>query len=114
MTVNAPSPATGSAGREDSPGGWEQLDRVLEEWRARIDELKVQFNLASLDGREDVAKRIETTENVFLAVRSHLSDARADTGKNLVGLRHSIDQLLGDLRLAYDDAEAVLKRSHGS
>jgi hypothetical protein len=96
----------------DSSDTAEKLDHVLDRWRARIDELKVQVDLANLDVREDLAKRLEVTENVYLAVKSRLIDASHDTGKNAANLRHSIDGLLVDLRRAYDDAEAVVKRSH--
>jgi hypothetical protein len=93
---------------------YDKLDHLLDDWHARIDELKVQVDLATLDVREDVAKRLEVTENVYLAVRSRLSDARHDAGKNMASVRQSVDQLLVDLRRAYDDAEAVVKRSHGA
>ncbi len=89
-----------------------QLDRTLDEWRSRIDELKLQIDLASHDLRDELRTRMEVTENVYLAVRSRLSDARQDTGKNVAGVREGVDQLLRDLRLAYDDAEAVVTRSH--
>jgi len=59
----------------------DKLDRVLDDWHARIDQLKVQVDLATMDVREDVAKRLEVTENVYLAVRSRLADARRDAGK---------------------------------
>ena len=70
------------------------------------------IDLARLDVREDLARRTEVAENVYLAVRSRLSDARDDTGKTAATLRQSVDQLLLDLRRVYDDAEAVVKRSH--
>ena len=91
---------------------YDKLDHLLDDWHARIDELKVQVDLARLDVREDLARRTEVAENVYLAVRSRLSDARDDTGKTAATLRQSVDQLLLDLRRVYDDAEAVVKRSH--
>lgn len=98
----------------DGKGAAETLDRTLDHWRARIDELKVQVDLATLDAREDLSKRLEVTENVYLAIRSRLSDARGDAGTSLGTVRHSVDQLLADLRRAFDDAEAVVRRSHQS
>jgi hypothetical protein len=92
----------------------EKLDRTLDRWRARIDELTVQMDLATLDVREDVSKRLEVTENIYLAIRSRLSDARHDAGQNVATMRQSVAELLTDLRRAYDDAEAVVKRSHES
>ncbi len=98
----------------DNQGTAQDLDHTLDHWRTRIDELKVQVDLATLDIREELAKRLEVTENVYLAVRSRLSDARHDSGSGMAGVHRSVDQLLVDLRRAYDDAEAVVKRSHGA
>ena len=53
----------------------DKFDRLLDDWHGRIDELKVQVDLATLDVREDMAKRLEVTENVYLAVRSRLAAA---------------------------------------
>jgi hypothetical protein len=103
--------ATSTVQGQDSA---EKLDRTLDRWRARIDELKVQGDLASLDVREDAATHLEVAENIYLAVRSHLSDARHDAGQNVATLRQSVAQLLTDLSRAFDDAEAVVKRSHGA
>jgi hypothetical protein len=88
----------------------DKFDRLLDDWHGRIDELKVQVDLATLDVREDMAKRLEVTENVYLAVRSRLSDARHDAGQSVATVRQSVEELLVDLRRAYDDAEAVVTR----
>ncbi len=114
MATNAASHTDDGTSTADVRSMAEKMDRTLDQWRARIDELKVQVDLATLDVREDLTKRLEVTENVYLAVRSRLSDVRHDTGKNVVNLRQSVDQLLLDLRRAYDDAEAVVKRSRGA
>jgi hypothetical protein len=97
---------------ENAPGVATQLDRTLDEWRTRIDELKLQVDLASHDLRDELRKRLEVTENVYLAIRSRLSDAQQDTSDSMSDVRQGVNQLLRDLRLAYDDAEAVVTRSH--
>lgn len=94
------------------PGVVTQLDRTLDEWRSRIDELNLQVDLASHDLRDELRKHLEVAENVYLAIRSRLADAGHDAGDDLTGVRQGVDQLLRDLRQAYDDAEAVVTRSH--
>jgi hypothetical protein len=111
MSTKGTPPSDAPADVEDRLGVVEQLDRSLDTWRAKIDELRVRVDLASLDVHEGTAKYLEVTENVFLAIRSRLADARHDTGKTAATLKTSVDQLLRDLRRAYDDAEAVVKRS---
>jgi len=112
MATNASSHTAEDTGTTDGHDAAEKLDRTLDQWRERIDQLKVQVDLATLDIREDLTKRLEVMENVYLAIRSRLSDARNDTGKTVTTLRQSVDQLMADLRRAYDSAEAVVKRSH--
>ena len=88
----------------------EELGRALDGWRARIYGLMDQLDLANLDVRDELRQRLDTTQNVYLAARSLLSDARHDAGSNLSSLRLDLDQLMRDLRYAYDAAEAVVRR----
>jgi predicted nucleic acid-binding Zn-ribbon protein len=103
---------TEQSDRESGPSAATQLDRTLDQWRSRIDELTLQIDLATHDLRDELRKRLEVTENVYLAIRSRLSDARRDASGNAAGLRQGVDQLLRDLRQGYEDAEAVVTRSH--
>ena len=96
---------------KDNQDAVARISRNLDEWRARIDELIVHADLASLDIRETVRKRLEITENVYLAARSRLSDAHRDAKSSAVSLHQGLDQLLRDLRQAYESAEAVVTRS---
>ncbi len=89
----------------------EALERTLAQWRTKLDELKVQGDLATMDAREAAKKQIEVTENVYLAVRNRLSEAAHDASGDLSSARKAVEQLLVDLRRAYDDAEAVIRRS---
>ncbi len=88
----------------------EQLGRSLDEWRARIDELIVQVDLADLGIREEVRKRLNVTENAYLAARNRLSDVPSGVGSNLGSLVKGLEQLLADLGQAYQAAEAVVRR----
>ena len=91
--------------------GIEQIGRVLDGWRSKIDELLVQGDLGNLDMRDEVRRRLEVTQNAYLAARSRLSEAKRDAGSNLSALRLTLEKLLGDLSAAYEAAEAVLRRS---
>ncbi len=92
----------------------DQISRTLDEWRTRIDELMVQLDLADLDVREEIRKRVDIAQNVYLAARSQLSDARRDANSNLSPIRQGLEQLLRDLRHAYEAAEAVVRRGRES
>jgi ElaB/YqjD/DUF883 family membrane-anchored ribosome-binding protein len=91
--------------------GVDLLERLLEEWRGKIDELLVQVDLASKDVSEDVRSRATAAENAYLAAKSQLREIPKDAGSNLGALRSGIEKLLDDLRQAYQSAEAAVRRS---
>ena len=88
----------------------ESVNRALNEWRTRIDELKVQVDLAKLDVRERATKQLDVAQNVCLAAFSMLSDARHDAAVNADTLREGIEQLLHDIKRAFEAAQAVIDR----
>jgi hypothetical protein len=89
----------------------EKLGYVLDEWRARTDELLVQFDLAAHNIRDEVHKRLEVAQNVYLAARSQLGAVRHDADSNLNSAREAVEQLIHDLRRVCDAMEAVVRRS---
>jgi ElaB/YqjD/DUF883 family membrane-anchored ribosome-binding protein len=91
--------------------GIDRLERLLEEWRGKIDELLVQVDLASKDISEDVRNRATAAENAYLAAKNKLSEIPKDAGSNLGSLRTGVEKLLDDLRQAYQSAEAAVRRS---
>jgi hypothetical protein len=91
----------------------ERLERLLDEWRARIDELLVQVDLASKDVSESLRAQATAAQNAYLAARNQLSRIPKDAGANLGAVRSGIEKLLEDLRNAYDSAEATIRRSRG-
>ena len=101
---------TGASG-EERGDLLQKMTRALDGWRSKIDELNLQLELADLDVRDVAAKQVAVTQNVYLAARSRLSNARLDANSNVNTLRLGIEQLLADLRDAYTSAEAVVRRS---
>ena len=91
--------------------GIDRLERLLEDWRAKIDELLVQIDLASKDVSEDLRSRATAAENAYLAAKSELRAIPKDTGTNVESLRSGVEKLLDDLRQAYQAAEAAVRRS---
>lgn len=91
--------------------GIDRLERLLEEWRGKIDELLVQVDLASKDVSEDVRKRATAAENAYLAAKSKLREIPSEASSNMGSLRSRVELLLDDLRQAYQPAEAAVRRS---
>jgi hypothetical protein len=93
---------------------FERISSSLEGWRARIDELVVQLDLATLDGRDELRKKVDIAENVYLAAHSKLSDARTDARSSLASVEEGLEVLLRDLGRVLEEAEAVIKRGRES
>ena len=96
--------------REDELSAIERVGVLLDEWRAKTDELLVKLDLADLDIRDQVRSQLASTQNAYLAARSRLSDTRSDAAANLGAIRLGLDQLLRDLRAAYDAGADALRR----
>ena len=91
----------------------ERLEQVLESWRARIDELLVQADLASKDVGERARTQATVAQNAYLAATNRLKQLPKDAGANLGSIRDGIDKLLEDIKEAYESAEAVIRRGRG-
>lgn len=104
------------AGGGDETGGpddgstVDRLERVLDGWRARIDDLLVQADLASKDVGGSARAKAALAENAYLAAKNRLQELPRDAGADLGALRDGFDRLLEDIRQAYRSAEAVIRR----
>ena len=102
----AESPAT------EPPDGREVVERLqsaLADWRARIDELLVQLDLAGMDLRDELAKQLRKAENTGLAVRSGIAYARDDLAAAASAQKDSITEALHDIQRALQSAREVLE-----
>jgi hypothetical protein len=82
----------------------------LDQWRTRIDELKVQVDLAKLDTRERATKQLDIAQNACLAAYSKLREAGHDAVTNADTLREGLQKLLNDVKEAFEAAQAVITR----
>jgi len=85
------------------------LEKALEAWRRRLDDLVVQIDLASMDVRDELHKQAHAAENAYLAAKSQIAVARHEMGSDLTSARHGIEHLLHDLQRAFDDADRAAK-----
>ena len=63
---------------------------TVDQWKARIDELKVQVDLAKLDTRDHATKQLDIAQNACLAAYSKLRDAGKDVVTNADTLRDGV------------------------
>jgi hypothetical protein len=88
----------------------EELQRRLNEWRTRIDELVVQLDLANMELREAFATELAKLENAGSALRSGLGYAKEDVRSAVPADRAAISEALRDLERAFQAARATLER----
>lgn len=88
----------------------DSMTGTLDQWRARIDELMVQADLAKLDVRDQATKQLEIAQNACLAAYARLREAGRDATANADSLRDGVQKLLQDVKAAFDAAQAVIAR----
>ena len=99
----------GATAKEAPNAGFvDSMTGTLDEWRARIDELMVQADLAKLDVREQATKQLEIAQNACLAAYASLRDAGRDATTNVDTFRDGVQKLLQDVKAAFDAAQAVI------
>lgn len=83
----------------------------LDAWKTRIDELRVQVDLAKLDLREEAEKQLELARNVNHVAASKLRVAYEDAVGSANTLRQGLHEFLHDVDEAFDAVQAVISRS---
>lgn len=97
--------------RETTSNVFERIGRTLDEWRARVDDLVVQLDLANLDLRDEIRKSTDAAQNAYLAAHSKLSDARGGACLSVQALQASLEKLFHDLTVAFGETQAAVKRT---
>lgn len=83
---------------------------LLDQFRERIDHLKVQADLGKLDVREEATKQLTIAQNACLAVEAKLRAAGHDVTITARAVRHGVEQLVQDVKDAIDAAESAISR----
>jgi len=113
--TNAASSADNAA--PDDEATTEETARVnevmgmLDAWKTRIDELRVQVDLAKLDLRDKATEQLDLARNVNQAAASQLRAAYRDAEANAETLHHGVDELLHDLKHTFEAVRDVIARS---
>ena len=110
MPNGTSDPGGGAAEEQDTAQLVNSMTETLDQWRSRIDEFKVQVDLAKLGARERATKQLDIAQNACLAAYSKLRDARQDAAVNVDTLREGVQKLLHDVREAFEAAQAVIAR----
>jgi hypothetical protein len=93
--------------------GNETVDATLDAWRARIDNLVVQADLARLDGRDEVDAALAEADRVWRWTRDRLLARRGDQTQAGEALLEGIRAARADLTAAVELAEEQLAAARG-
>jgi len=86
------------------------LSEAVDDWKSRIDELRVQADLAKLDVRDQATKQLDIAQNSCLAAATKLREAGHDAAVSVRALADGVRNLLNDVKSAFDAAKAVIDR----
>ena len=109
-TANGPGTIAGEPVSPDEMARVNEVMRRLDAWKTRIDELRVQVDLAKLDLREEAAKQLDLARNVNHVAASKLRVAYEDAASNADTLRQGVHEFLHDVDEAFDAVQAVMSR----
>jgi hypothetical protein len=95
---------------EDKDRLVDSLTSTVDDWRARLSDLRVQADLAKLDARDVATKQLDIAQNACLAAASKLREARRDATVGVQSVSDTVRKLLEDVKEAFDAAQAVISR----
>ncbi len=114
MSTTANSSGSTAADDQVNPDDMDRVNEVmqrLDAWKARIDEVRVQVDLAKLDLREEAEKQLDLARNVNHVAASKLRVAYEDAANSADTLRQGVHEFLHDVDEAFDAVQAVISRS---
>lgn len=87
-----------------------EVIRILDHWKARVDQLRVQVDLAKLDFRDEAAKQLDLARSANEAASSKLRDAYHDAAVTAEMLRDGVHEFLHDVKEAFEAVQAEVSR----
>jgi len=98
-----------AAARATEPSDYEEaIDRQIRSWRTRIDRLRLQGALASMESRDELEQLAHRLEDTRTAVLADLQDLVGDAKQTVIDLRNDSETVLVDVRKTVEHAAAKL------
>ena len=88
------------------------MDQQVRAWKARLDALRLQGALASMELKDELAGLADRLEHARAGVLIELQNAVGDSGDMVVDVRDDLEEVLIDVRRGLENAyDAVFDRS---
>jgi len=110
MSTTPVSAGSAETSAEQNHGAKEMLD-LVDRWKTRVDEIRVQLDLAKLDLRDHATRQLELARNANFAATPKLRAAYHDASATAQALRDGVDELLDDVKEAFAAVQEVLDRN---
>lgn len=110
MSTKPVGAETGRDGEGQDGALVHEITQFLDSWKGRIDELRVRLDLAKMELRDQATHRMELAENANFAATTKLRDAYHDAALNAEALRDGVEELVHDVKEAFDAVQNVLAR----
>ena len=88
----------------------QQLKDKLDEWNAKLDELKLQAKLAEMENREKLDMEIETYQARRDEIRARLEEMRTSGEEAFHDLRQGAEQAFEALKESFYNARSHFKK----
>jgi hypothetical protein len=83
----------------------------VDRWKTRVDEIRVQLDLAKLDLRDHATRQLELARNANFAATPMLRAAYRDATATAQALQNGVDELIDDVKAAFAAMQEVLDRN---
>lgn len=88
------------------------MDQQVRAWKSRLDALRIQGVLASMELKDELAGLSDRLEHARAGVLIELQNAVGDSGDLVVDVRNDLEEVLADVRRGLEHAyDAVFDRS---
>jgi hypothetical protein len=112
-----PTTSTTTTGAPSAPWikdeKWDRSNEIvdlLEGWKGRVDEIRVQLDLAKLELRDQAARQLQLANDANSAAVPKLRQAYHDATATAKALQTGIEELIEDVEGAFAAVQRVLEK----
>ena len=91
--------------KKDKQAAAEQLKAEMEKWQAKLDEAKVQLDLAAKDGRDRLQPHVDKLQMEWDEANSRMKELQAASGDAWQDIHHGLKISLKAMQQAFSKAE---------
>ena len=91
--------------KKDKQAAAEQLKAEMDKWHAKLDDARVQLDLAAMDGREKLQPHVDKLQMEWDEASSKMKELQASSGDAWQDIHHGLKISLKAMQQAFSKAE---------